>query len=36
MPVLPLVDSTMAMPGLSSPDRSASHTIEAAVRHLME
>ena len=36
MPVLPLVASTIALPGPSRPFFSASHTIEAPMRHLTE
>ena len=36
MPVFPLVASRMALPGFRSPRFSASHTIEAPMRHLTE
>ena len=36
MPVLPLVASMIALPGLSTPRFSASHTIAAPMRHLTE
>ena len=36
MPVLPLVASTIDMPGLRSPRSSASHTIAEPMRHLTE
>ena len=36
MPVLPLVASTMVLPGPSTPRDSASHTIAAPMRHFTE
>jgi hypothetical protein len=36
MPVLPLVASTMALPGLRRPRSSASQTIAAPMRHFTE
>ena len=36
IPVLPLVASRIALPGFSSPRFSASHTIDAPIRHLTE
>jgi hypothetical protein len=36
MPVLPLVGSSSALPGSSSPDASAASTIVLAIRSLME
>jgi hypothetical protein len=36
MPVLPLVASTMDMPGFSVPRSSASHTMADPIRHLTE
>jgi hypothetical protein len=36
MPVLPLVGSTMRMPGFSTPRCSASHTMAAPMRHFTE
>ena len=35
MPVLPLVGSTIVMPGVSRPRNSASSIIESAIRSLM-
>ena len=36
MPVFPLVASRMARPGFRSPRFSASHTMDAPIRHLTE
>ena len=36
MPVLPEVGSTMVPPGFSAPERSASSTIDSAMRSLIE
>src|SRR5665213_1554238 len=36
MPVLPLVASTMDMPGFNTPRSSASHTMAAPIRHFTE
>ncbi len=36
IPVFPLVASRMALPGLSAPRFSASHTIDAPIRHFTE